>query len=182
VGFVVNKVGREGFLPFPCQFSFHRLLQIHHLSSGAGTIGQLVADVPSGLTLTPPQETNSIGQDAGWALEPVWTTWRGEKCFSYRDSNTDPSAVQGVAICCTDCAVIVRPGAHQGNWQLKRNRDFREVLSAGVEHMLVNGGTHIEETETQLAGRLANPISRQRSMPVFTRLSCRVDSWKSAVL
>jgi hypothetical protein len=29
----------------------------HHLSSGAGTLGQLVADVPSGLSLTPPQET-----------------------------------------------------------------------------------------------------------------------------
>jgi hypothetical protein len=29
----------------------------HHLSSGAGTIGQLLADVPSGLSLTPPQET-----------------------------------------------------------------------------------------------------------------------------
>jgi hypothetical protein len=29
----------------------------HHLSSGAGTIGQLVADVPSGLSVTPPQET-----------------------------------------------------------------------------------------------------------------------------
>jgi hypothetical protein len=29
----------------------------HHLSSRAGTIGQLVADVRSGLSLTPPQET-----------------------------------------------------------------------------------------------------------------------------
>jgi hypothetical protein len=29
----------------------------HHLSSGAGAIGQTVADVPSGLSLTPPQET-----------------------------------------------------------------------------------------------------------------------------
>jgi hypothetical protein len=28
----------------------------HSSSSGAGTIGQLVADVPSGLSLTPPQE------------------------------------------------------------------------------------------------------------------------------
>jgi hypothetical protein len=27
------------------------------LTSGAGTIGQLVADVPSGLSLTPPQDT-----------------------------------------------------------------------------------------------------------------------------
>jgi hypothetical protein len=45
---------------FLCQFSFHLVLHIHrhhHLSSGAGTIGQLVADVPSGLSLTPPHET-----------------------------------------------------------------------------------------------------------------------------
>jgi hypothetical protein len=44
-------------LRFPCQFSFHRLLHTHHLSSRAGTIGQLVTDVPSGLSLTPSQET-----------------------------------------------------------------------------------------------------------------------------
>jgi hypothetical protein len=47
------------YFSFPCQFSFHRLLYIHHhLSSGAGTIGQLVADVPSGNSLTPPREIN----------------------------------------------------------------------------------------------------------------------------
>jgi hypothetical protein len=40
-------------LRFPCQFSVHGLLHINHLSSGAGTTGQLVADVPSGLSLTP---------------------------------------------------------------------------------------------------------------------------------
>jgi hypothetical protein len=45
------------YFGFSCQFSFHRLLHTHHLSSGAGTIGQLVADAPSGLSLTPPQET-----------------------------------------------------------------------------------------------------------------------------
>jgi hypothetical protein len=45
------------YFGYPCQFSFHRLLHTHHLPSGAGTIGQLVADVPSGLSLTPPQET-----------------------------------------------------------------------------------------------------------------------------
>jgi hypothetical protein len=44
-------------LRFPCQFSFHRLLHIHHLSTWAGRIRQLAADVPSGLSLTPPQET-----------------------------------------------------------------------------------------------------------------------------
>jgi hypothetical protein len=35
-------------------FNFHIH---HHLSSRAGTVGQLVADVPSGLSLTPPKET-----------------------------------------------------------------------------------------------------------------------------
>jgi hypothetical protein len=48
---------RVGFLQvfrFPCQASFHRLLHTHHhLSSGASKIGQLVGDVPSGLSLTP---------------------------------------------------------------------------------------------------------------------------------
>jgi hypothetical protein len=62
VGFVVDKVplGQvfSEYFGFPCQFSFHRLLHIHHHpSSGVGTIGQLVTDVPSGLSLTPPQET-----------------------------------------------------------------------------------------------------------------------------
>jgi hypothetical protein len=47
------------YFGFTCQFSFHRLLHTHLLSSGAGTIDQLVADVPSGLSLTAPQETRS---------------------------------------------------------------------------------------------------------------------------
>jgi hypothetical protein len=63
VGFVLDRVAlgqvfSENF-SFLCQFSFHWLLHIQHrLSSGAGTIGQLVADVPSGLSLTPTQKTN----------------------------------------------------------------------------------------------------------------------------
>jgi hypothetical protein len=72
VGFVVEKVvlGQiiSEYWGFPCQFSFHRLLHTHHhLSSGAGTIGQLVADVPSGLSLTPPQgkEENAKGGRGG---------------------------------------------------------------------------------------------------------------------
>jgi hypothetical protein len=45
------------YFGFHCQFTFHRLLHIHHhLSSGAGTKDQLVADVPSGLNLTPPKK------------------------------------------------------------------------------------------------------------------------------
>jgi hypothetical protein len=62
VGYVVDEVAFghvfSEYFGFPCQFSFHRLFHIHdHLSSGAGTIGQIVADVPSGLRLTPPRET-----------------------------------------------------------------------------------------------------------------------------
>jgi hypothetical protein len=62
VGFVVDELplGRvfSEYSAFPCQFTFHWLLHIdHHLSSGAGAIGQIVTYVPSGLTsLTPPQE------------------------------------------------------------------------------------------------------------------------------
>jgi hypothetical protein len=50
MGFVVDKVFSEYF-GFPCQFSFHRLLHTH-LPSGAGTIGPLLAGVPSGISLT----------------------------------------------------------------------------------------------------------------------------------
>jgi hypothetical protein len=65
VGSYVDNVARgqvfSEYFGFPRQSSFLRLLHIHHhrhhLSSVAGTIGQLVADVPSGLSLTPPQET-----------------------------------------------------------------------------------------------------------------------------
>jgi hypothetical protein len=61
VRFVVDKVALgqvfSEYIGFPCQFLFHQMLYIHHhLLSGAGTIGHLVADVPSGLSLTPPQE------------------------------------------------------------------------------------------------------------------------------
>jgi hypothetical protein len=53
----LGQVSSEYF-GFPCQFSFQQLLHIHHhLSFGAGTIGQTVAAVPSGLRLTPTQDT-----------------------------------------------------------------------------------------------------------------------------
>jgi hypothetical protein len=54
VGFVVGKLALgqviSKYFGFPCQLSFHRLLHIHDLSFEAGTIGQIVADVPSRLT------------------------------------------------------------------------------------------------------------------------------------
>jgi hypothetical protein len=58
VGFVVDEVALgqvcSEYFGFPCQFSFHRLLHTHNLLSGAGIIGQILADVPSGLSVTPP--------------------------------------------------------------------------------------------------------------------------------
>jgi hypothetical protein len=66
VGFVVDKVALgqvfSEYFGFPYQFSFHRLLHTR-LSSGAGTVGQILADVPSGLSLTPPQEKKTINHE-----------------------------------------------------------------------------------------------------------------------
>jgi hypothetical protein len=77
VGFVVDKVALRQifseYFGFPCQFSVHRLLHTHHhLSSGAVKTGQIVADVPNGLSLTPPhpkkllKKTSSDGIATGW--------------------------------------------------------------------------------------------------------------------
>jgi hypothetical protein len=65
VGFMVYKVARgqvfSEYFGFPCLSSFHQLLHNHHhLSSGAGTIGQLVAAVPSGLSLTSREKNKSF--------------------------------------------------------------------------------------------------------------------------
>jgi hypothetical protein len=60
VGFVVDEVAlRQVFSPStsvsPANSHFFHMLH-GHLSSGAGIRGPLVADVPSGRSLTPPQE------------------------------------------------------------------------------------------------------------------------------
>jgi hypothetical protein len=59
VGFVVDKVALGyvfyDYFGFPYHFSFHRL-PLTHLSCGAVRTGEIVAYVPSGLSLTTPQE------------------------------------------------------------------------------------------------------------------------------
>jgi hypothetical protein len=53
-----TEAGFLRILRFPLPILIPPMLHIHHhLSSGAGTIGYYVADVPSVLSLTPPQET-----------------------------------------------------------------------------------------------------------------------------
>jgi hypothetical protein len=66
VTFMVNKVALGQVLceysGFPRKFSLHRLIYAyhhHHISTadGAGTIGKAATDVPTGIRLTPPKET-----------------------------------------------------------------------------------------------------------------------------
>jgi hypothetical protein len=52
-----NGAGFLRVLRFPLPILIPPTAPHYHLSSETGTIGQLVADVPSGLSLTPPQET-----------------------------------------------------------------------------------------------------------------------------
>jgi hypothetical protein len=64
VGFVVDRsaLGQvlSMYFGFPCQ-SFYRLLHTHlHLSSGAGTVDQTVADAPSGVSLTQPKKLAAV--------------------------------------------------------------------------------------------------------------------------
>jgi hypothetical protein len=64
MGFVVDKVALgqvfSEYFGFRCQ-PLHQLLHTHnhhhHSSSGAGIVGKILADVSSGLGLTPSQET-----------------------------------------------------------------------------------------------------------------------------
>jgi hypothetical protein len=59
VGFVVDNVVLEQvfseYFGFSCQFSIHQMLHTH-LSFGAGKVSQLIADVPSGVSLNLPQK------------------------------------------------------------------------------------------------------------------------------
>jgi hypothetical protein len=60
--------------------------------------------------LTPGKEPPvPIGEEVGLIPEPVWTTWRRENSWFYRESNSGPSVVQPVASHYTDCAI---PGPH----------------------------------------------------------------------
>jgi hypothetical protein len=57
-------------------------------------------------TALPPRKEPPLpsGYEAGWASEPIWTTWRSEDFLPYRDSNSDTSVVQPVASRYIDCA------------------------------------------------------------------------------
>jgi hypothetical protein len=61
--------------------------------------GELSASRPDHFTHPVPS-----GQEASSAPEPVWLAWKGENSCPYRDSNSNPSAIQPVASRYTDYA------------------------------------------------------------------------------
>jgi hypothetical protein len=67
--------------------------------------GQLHAPAASPPEKEPPVP---IVWEAGWAPEPVWTTWRRENSQPYRDSNSDLSPVQPVASRYTNYTIPAR--------------------------------------------------------------------------
>jgi hypothetical protein len=73
-------------------------VQIHTFLTSALVGGKWSASRSDYLT---PQQRAPVTH---W-IEPVWTTWRGENFYPYRDSNSDPSAVQPAASRSTDFAV-----------------------------------------------------------------------------
>jgi hypothetical protein len=74
VGFVVDKVvlGQvfSEYFDFTCNSSFDQILHTH-LSSGAGTIGQLVANVPSEISLIPLHEIKKNEQTKDRSPESI---------------------------------------------------------------------------------------------------------------
>jgi hypothetical protein len=69
-----------------------RIYTIHIFLNPVLAGGEWPASLPG--LFTP----NPIAWEAEWATEPIWMTWRGEKCVLYRDSNSDPAAVHHVAV------------------------------------------------------------------------------------
>jgi hypothetical protein len=63
-----------------------------------------------------------IEYEIGWTREPVWTTWRIENSWPYRDSNSEPSVVQPVASRYTDYAIPVWSAEHV---KINVNRNFK---------------------------------------------------------
>jgi hypothetical protein len=66
-----------------------------------------VSGQPQASATLPPGRKSAvrIGQEAGWAPQPVWKTWRRESFCPYWDSNFDPLVVQPAASLYSDCVI-----------------------------------------------------------------------------
>jgi hypothetical protein len=79
-------------------------VQIHIFLTLALVGGEWSASHPG--CITPGERAPGTHWIGGWVPEPVWTTWRRENCWPYRDSNSYPSVVKPVASRYTDYAVL----------------------------------------------------------------------------
>jgi hypothetical protein len=79
-------------------------VQIHIFFTSALVGGELSVSRPC--RFTPRERSPGTHWIVGWmGPEPVWTLWRRENSWSYRDSSSDPFIVQPVAIRYTDWAI-----------------------------------------------------------------------------
>jgi hypothetical protein len=100
-----------------------------HLSSGAGTVGQLVADVPSGLSLTPPTNCLMYGIFCSRYYEmPV------EAAASHPERPNESTHLQGLVHCIQRLVALCRHNAH--NCMLLANSDLMTNLLKGFTYVL----------------------------------------------
>jgi hypothetical protein len=149
----VNKVALgqvfSEYLFFPCQFAFHQLLHNHHrLSSETGTIGQRVTDVPSGLSLTPPQGAN-------WTRLGVRVAYVVCGCETYslasRDEHTLRRSVQVHTVVNIKCICLL--GCDVVYFDRKELTLYNHFLSSSSPKMEAASSTKVSATLHQTTWR-----------------------------
>jgi hypothetical protein len=100
----LGQVFSEHF-DLPCQFSFHWLLHTtpppphhhHHLSSRANTIGQIVANMPSGLSHPTPRKRKKKYRRSKDFEVPIWSSTQMCQLFQkevwYPGHNVSPDRI-----------------------------------------------------------------------------------------
>jgi hypothetical protein len=86
-----------------------------------------------------------IGQEAGCAPEPVWTTWRRECSWPYRDLNSDLSVVHPVADRYAVWA-IPAPSTEYTALYFHRGRFLRNVDDHLQDRMMSQLNSHASES------------------------------------
>jgi hypothetical protein len=114
-----------------------------HIHLDLGTSWRWVVSFTSRHALPPGNEPPvHIGWEVGWALEPVWTTWKREICYLYLDSNSDPSVVQweGCGRCIAACFLVL--GLVQGRAHRMWSSTLRLLLCSKTclkRNFILNG-------------------------------------------